>query len=196
MFLASIEENPLEIGSIEHEDFVFPEFEFTAEPLSDRVVEDEPDLLSVEGSEAEEVPGSDSPRVLIVEDNLINQMITSELVGNAGCSFEVAENGQLAVDLIRKQPFDIILMDCQMPVMNGFEATEEIRRLQAAGELPHLPPGEIPILAVTANAFESDRNDCLNAGMNAHLTKPIDRDILLGAMGEYLGMAIDAEVTA
>lgn len=112
---------------------------------------------------------------LVVEDNLINSEILSELLSVEGATCEIVENGQLAVEkFTQAQPeqFDAILMDVQMPVMNGYEATKAIRAL------PRPDAVTIPVIAMTANAFAEDVKEALDAGMNAHVAKPIDMDLL------------------
>jgi two-component system, sensor histidine kinase and response regulator len=104
--------------------------------------------------------------VLLVEDNDINQMVARAVLEDAGLIVEVAENGQLALEQVQQSPFDLVFMDMQMPVMDGVTATREIRALAGFARLP--------IVAMTANAMEQDRQLCLAAGMNDSLTKPID----------------------
>ena len=104
-------------------------------------------------------------RVLLVEDNELNQQVARELLQEAGVQVDVAMHGQQGVDMARSQPYDLVLMDMQMPVMDGLEAT---RQLRADPRLVKLP-----IVAMTANALDSDRQRCLDAGMNDHLAKPI-----------------------
>lgn len=109
-------------------------------------------------------------RLLLVEDNELNQEIATELLEEQGYKVEVADNGQLAVKtLIEKGEgyYDLILISIQMPVLNGYEATREIRSLENKNL------ANIPILAITANAFEEDRKQALNCGMNEHIAKPI-----------------------
>jgi two-component system, sensor histidine kinase and response regulator len=108
-------------------------------------------------------------RLLVVEDNLLNQQIAKELLIGEGAVVETAENGRLGVDAIYNSPipFDAVLMDIQMPVMDGYEATRYIRNTLM---LPTLP-----IIALTANALASDRDACIAAGMNAHVGKPYKR---------------------
>jgi signal transduction histidine kinase/CheY-like chemotaxis protein len=105
-------------------------------------------------------------RVLLAEDNLINQRIAMQVLSRAGCIADLVETGLDAVEAIKKRPYDVVLMDCQMPVMDGFVATQLIRKLS-------LPWANLPIIAVTANAMSGDREQCLNAGMDDYLTKPI-----------------------
>ncbi len=115
-------------------------------------------------------------KILLVEDNMINLSIETEILRELGFSIETAENGSIAVEkLANSQPgdFDLILMDIQMPVMDGRQATEEIRRLKN----PLL--ANIPIIALSANAFESDKRMSIESGMDAHLTKPMDVSLLM-----------------
>ncbi len=112
---------------------------------------------------------------LVAEDNEINAEILSELLSLEHASCEIVENGALAVERFRaaaQGEFDAILMDVQMPVMNGYQATRAIRAL------PRSDAGEIPVIAMTANAFAEDVKDALDAGMNAHVAKPIDMELL------------------
>ena len=114
-------------------------------------------------------------RVLLVEDNALNREISRELLESEGFAVEEADDGDVAVEKVRRsQPgdYDLILMDVQMPRLNGFDATRQIRAL-ADRRL-----AAIPVLAVTANAFEEDRAAALAAGMNGHIAKPIDRQAL------------------
>jgi len=112
--------------------------------------------------------------VLVAEDNLINQMVIRSLLEQRGATVTMADNGLLAFEQLKGQPFDLMFMDCQMPVMDGFEATRQIRAWEASqsGRLP------MPIIALTANAMASDRDDCFAAGMTEFATKPIKGDVL------------------
>ena len=122
-------------------------------------------------------------RILLAEDNELNQEIATAILGDAGFATEVADNGQIAVDMLKKSEpgyYQLILMDVRMPVMDGYEATRKIRKLDD----PKL--ASIPILAMTANAFEEDKQEALNSGMNGHLAKPIDVKILLDTLDKIL----------
>lgn len=101
--------------------------------------------------------------ILLAEDNLVNQEVAKAMLAKLGFKVDIANDGQQALDFINKQRYDIILMDCQMPVMDGFEATTQIRK-----QYGHT----IPIVALTANATEDDRNHCIEAGMDDFLSKP------------------------
>ena len=120
---------------------------------------------------------------LVAEDNEINAEILSELLELEGATCEVVENGQLAVNRFKASTageFDAILMDVQMPVMNGYEASRAIRAMERKDA------GEIPIIAMTANAFAEDVKDSLDAGMNVHIAKPIDMELLKKTVDHYI----------
>ncbi len=106
-------------------------------------------------------------KVLMAEDNKVNQMVARTLVQKAGCEVDIAENGQQAVQAWQENTYDAIFMGCQMPVMDGYEATETIRELEQ--EQNH-----IPIVALTANAMDGEAEICFNAGMDRFLVKPIN----------------------
>ncbi|HPB76661.1 MAG TPA: response regulator [Chromatiaceae bacterium] len=116
-------------------------------------------------------------RILLVEDNAINQQIICGLLEETGLSIEVADNGRQAVDLFQARPQELILMDIQMPIMDGYEATRQIRALDP----------QVPIIALTANAFAEDIAKTRAAGMNAHLCKPIDIGQLKALIEDLLG---------
>ena len=117
-------------------------------------------------------------RLLVVEDNELNQQVAAELLSDAGFVVELAGNGQEALAKLRQQPVDLVLMDMQMPVMDGLEATRAIR---AQPGLRHLP-----VIAMTANAMAADRELCLAAGMNDHLAKPVNPDDLWRVLARWL----------
>lgn len=118
-----------------------------------------------------EVPTS-SKHILIAEDNDVNQMIFQKFLKKWGYTFQIANNGLEAVQFVETEKFDLILMDCQMPEMDGFEATQKIR------ENPKLEIRNIPIIALTANAMGDDKKRCLDFGMNAFVSKPIEPELL------------------
>jgi CheY-like chemotaxis protein len=107
-----------------------------------------------------------SPRVLVAEDNMVNQRIASRLLEKLGCKVDVVANGKEAVEMIAGIDYDMVLMDVQMPEMDGFKATCEVRKV----DRPH---NEVPIVAMTANAMQGDRERCLEAGMNDYVSKPV-----------------------
>ncbi|USD66897.1 response regulator [Vibrio sp. SCSIO 43136] len=123
--------------------------------------------------------------ILVVEDNKVNQMVVKTILERAGESVTIAENGQVAIDLLTKhQDFDLVLMDCQMPVLDGFEATRQIRQ-GAAGDLAK----RIIIIAMTANAMTGDRELCLEAGMDDYLTKPVNKRRLYEVLNQWSNAA-------
>lgn len=124
-------------------------------------------------------PSQNRGRVLIVEDNPINQRVAVILANKLGFVADVAGDGSEALSMVRDQDYNLILMDCQMPVMDGFEATKAIRALEA-------PVSQVPIIAVTANVMEGQRDKCLAAGMNDYLPKPINKDVLGKAVDRWI----------
>lgn len=122
-------------------------------------------------------------RILLAEDNELNQEIAVAILEEAGFSVEVAGDGQIAVDMLRKSEpgyYQLVLMDVQMPLMNGYEATKLIRNFE------NRKLASIPILAMTANAFEEDKREALVCGMNGHIAKPIDVEKLFEAMDKVM----------
>jgi signal transduction histidine kinase/DNA-binding response OmpR family regulator/HPt (histidine-containing phosphotransfer) domain-containing protein len=123
-------------------------------------------------------------RVLLVEDNRVNQEVARRLLSTLGVEAIVVENGQEAVLAVQSGTFDLVLMDCQMPVMDGYEATRAIRVWENSE--PRAGSQHVPIVAMTANALPGDREKCLAAGMDGYLTKPIKRDGLANELGQWL----------
>jgi CheY-like chemotaxis protein len=127
-------------------------------------------------------PGDDIPgpsdtrpleglRVLVAEDNAINSKLAVLMLGRLGCKVQTVGNGVEALAALTRGPVDVVLMDCEMPDMNGLEATREIRRREAGR-------AHTPIIAMTANAMDSDRQRCLDAGMDDYLSKPVRAQLL------------------
>ncbi len=122
-------------------------------------------------------------KIFLVEDNELNQEIAVEILKEEGFAVDVADDGSVAVEKLKETKpgqYDVILMDIQMPIMNGFEATRQIRALDIPGI------SDLPIIAMTANAFDEDRKAALEAGMNGHIAKPIDVPKLLALLKEIL----------
>ena len=119
--------------------------------------------------------------VLVAEDNPINQMILRNMLDQLGCIVLTADNGQEAIQILKQQPVDLIMMDCQMPIVDGFEATRMIRNSKAIYS-------DIPIVAVTANAMTGDSTRCIVAGMNDYIKKPINRDVLESKTARWLNL--------
>ncbi len=133
--------------------------------------------------EEKQKPDFGGKRLLLVEDNELNREIAVELLSESGFTVETAENGSVAVDMVADSEegyYDLILMDVQMPVMDGYEASRRIRAL------PNKALSSIPIIAMTANAFEEDKANAYAAGMNGHLAKPIDVEAMLSVLGSVL----------
>jgi signal transduction histidine kinase/ActR/RegA family two-component response regulator len=127
--------------------------------------------------------------ILLVEDNTINQLVALSMLKNLGLSADVAENGEEAIAKLKEsgdQYYSVILMDCQMPVMDGFTATQNIRNGDADEGYC-----KIPIIAMTANAMQGDREECINAGMSDYLTKPIDEKLLADCLVKWFSPQIN-----
>ncbi len=157
---------------------------FFVSALKEKVMEIQAEEAGENKTSEEEADNSlQGLHFLAAEDNEINAEILSEILSIEGASCEIVENGRLALERFENAgegEFDAILMDVQMPVMNGYDATRAIR------ELERKDAKEIPIIAMTANAFAEDEREALNAGMNVHLAKPIDVELLKQVIKRYI----------
>ena len=118
------------------------------------------------------------PKVLVAEDNKVNQKVVLGMLQKLGYEADLVENGKDAVLAIQNNEYSLVLMDCQMPEMDGYEATRQIRKLTGAGN-------RIPVVALTANAMMGDREKCLEAGMDAYMAKPVRMDVLAQTLGHW-----------
>jgi len=125
-------------------------------------------------------------RVLLAEDNGVNQVVARHMLNALGCEFLIVPNGREALDAVRSGPYDLVLMDCQMPVMDGFAATRAIREWEAACETDTGVKRHLPVVALTANALMGDAEGCLAAGMDDHLAKPYTRKQLAAMLAQWL----------
>ena len=123
-----------------------------------------------------------SGHILVAEDNRINQLYITELLKHFGCTSDLVVNGEEALTAVQKQRYDLVLMDCQMPEMDGFSAALEIRKREAAGQYSE----RLPIVALTANALKGDRERCLEAGMDEYISKPVEGNQLKAVLAKYL----------
>ena len=127
-----------------------------------------------------------SVKILVAEDNLVNQKVAVCMLEKLGHTALVANDGLEAVEKWRTGEFSLIFMDCQMPEMSGYEATEEIRRLEQGG-------GHTPIVALTAHAMKGDRQRCLDSGMDDYLSKPVSLDQLRVCVDRWLALQVEEE---
>lgn len=142
------------------------------------------DLVIRQGTHPSEIAGQASPlkgkKILLVEDNDINRIYARNIIMKRGCEVDEAENGLIALQKIRKNDYDVVLMDVQMPVMDGMEASKSIRTKFSP------PKSDIPIVALTANAIKGDDERCLEVGMNAYISKPFEPDQLYKVLMKVL----------
>ncbi len=132
--------------------------------------------------------------LLVVEDNAINQEVATGLLEAMGCQVMTAGNGREAVRLVVEKPFDLVLMDCEMPEMDGFEASRRIRELERNGALAKRAAGRLPIVAMTAHAMAGVREQCIDAGMDDFLSKPFDEVRVAETLKHWLPQQQAAEV--
>jgi CheY-like chemotaxis protein/HPt (histidine-containing phosphotransfer) domain-containing protein len=119
-------------------------------------------------------------RILVAEDNVVNQTVAMRMLEKLGCRVDVVANGLEAVEAVSRCTYDAIFMDCQMPDMDGYEATAAIRRRETQGNV------HLPIIAMTAHAMQGDREQCRAVGMDDYVTKPVTSDILLAVLREWV----------
>ncbi|MNZ76985.1 Sensor histidine kinase RcsC [compost metagenome] len=127
-------------------------------------------------------PATRQPRILLVEDNPVNQLVVTGLLGHLGLTAEIARQGEEALKILQQQDFDLVLMDCNMPLMDGYEATRQIRRDDRLARLP--------VIALTANVLPEERERCRQAGMNDYLSKPLRREELQAVLERWLPGAL------
>jgi len=144
-------------------------------------VENPPIITCHSAREARRISVDSTKRILLVEDNIINQQVALGILKKYGLKADAAADGAEAIKALEIIPYDLVLMDVQMPVMDGFEATRHIRDPKSA-VLNH----EVPVIAMTANALQGDRENCLNAGMNDYVSKPIEPQKLVEALEHWL----------
>ena len=137
-------------------------------------------------TDAESNPAETPIRILMAEDNVINQRVGKLILQRAGLDIDLVSDGSEAVDAHRANPYDLILMDCQMPTMDGFEASRRIR------DLPQKQP---IIVAVTANALVGERERCLSAGMDDYLSKPFQAEQLVDVVSRWVAIRRAAAVS-
>ena len=116
-----------------------------------------------------------------MEDNVTNQIVAKGLLSLYGVDVEVAENGQEAIEMAKSTQFDLILMDCQMPILDGYEATKRIRQLMDAKT-----PADVPIIALSANAMKGEEEKCFDSGMDDYVAKPISQDKVEASLVKWL----------
>jgi CheY-like chemotaxis protein len=124
--------------------------------------------------------------VLLAEDNAVNQRVAVRMLERLGCRVDVAGNGLEAIDLSGRLPYDIIFLDCQMPELDGYGAARAIRAREGGGP-------RVPIIALTANAMDGDREECLAAGMDDYLSKPVVMASLASALHRYTADRLGAK---
>ena len=154
----------------------------TANKLQSSDYHEQQPSVNILPADLQSVPGSSRRLVLLVEDNPVNLLVAKRLIQISNFDCMTAENGGIALDMLQqKHDFDLVLMDCQMPVMDGYKATRAWRRIEAERALPRLP-----IIAMTANAMAEDRQRCLEAGMDDYLSKPVDHKLLEQIMVKWM----------
>jgi len=153
--------------------------------LIDRVVRDRPSATVVSNmAPGQGQPVPDECVILLAEDNLMNQRVAMHQLNQLGYAIDIVANGQEALDALERYPYALVLMDCQMPVLDGLAATRLIRTRE------HTSGRHVPIVAMTANAMTGDRERCLEAGMDDYLSKPIRREQLDMTLARHLAVPV------
>ena len=165
-----------ELSSASLKSLYLDELEAFIEDIDERPAANQLHLITIKTYG--EAPLWEGARVLLVEDNTVNQMLATAMLKKGNMSVEVASNGLDAIHALTDRAFDVVLMDVQMPVMDGLEATRSIRDV--------LQFQDLPVIAMTANAMRGDRERCIDAGMNDYITKPIDREAMYRTIGRWL----------
>ncbi len=174
----------------EHDDVYAAEERVETEGMSHEAASEEETAAVSTAHDRRDAPdpsASGDARILLVEDNLVNQKVAAKMLSKLGLSCDIAYHGVEAVEACAKRRYDLVLMDCQMPILDGFEAT---RRIRALGEGRDM----VPIIAMTANVMRGDREKCIAAGMNDYLPKPVTMEALqeiLGKVGLSVGQKND-----
>jgi signal transduction histidine kinase/CheY-like chemotaxis protein len=132
--------------------------------------------------EASHIRELSSLRIILAEDNLVNQKVMAAYLTKLNCVFDLAENGEEVLELVKSKEYDIILMDCQMPLLDGYDTTQAIRQMEASHQLHK----HIVIIAMTANAFKEDRDRCLASGMDDYLSKPLRKQQLQETLERWM----------
>lgn len=174
--LVDIMGGTIEVESVRHEGTTFTvHFHFTTVKVKEEVKKETAPQMDLQGK-----------KILLCEDNQLNREIATQLLRNQGIVIETAVNGKVGTDMFRQSKdhyYDAVLMDVRMPVMNGLDATREIRKMARKDA------ATVPIIAMTANAFSDDIKECLNAGMNAHIAKPIEPEVMFRTIARELHTA-------
>ena len=165
---------------------------FLAKPIKRRLLHDTLAILAGSSAKPRDTAGKSmitshaisaarrkATRILIVEDNLTNQLVAKGILGKLAFHADIADNGMKCLEKLKENSYDLILMDCQMPKMDGFEATRAIRKMQSASS-------KTTIIAMTANAMQGDREKCIEAGMDDYIAKPIEPQVLVDMMEKWL----------
>lgn len=179
--IADLMNGTISVSSKEGQGSTF-HFEIPVAAAESQTLKDDTQETQTSGTKAERIPVLKPLNILLAEDNAINRKVITGLLEHANQKVTIAENGENAVEFLRKRKkpyFDLVLMDMQMPVMDGLRATEEIRKLRNKNK-------EIPIIALTANNIKGDEQRCLAAGMNGYVSKPIDLAVLLHEIAKLI----------